>query len=202
MDFIAWSVLASVCFLGAITPGPSLAVVLKHTVVGSRSNGVIAGIAHGAGVALYALLAVLGLAVLVTQSPLIFNIIKVCAALFLLWLAYKALTSKSSFSDLAHQKSTISNQQSAKDGFLIAFLNPKLALFFIALFAPFIDVDAHWQQKMIMVLTVGLIDMAWYCFVAISMSQSSILLVLKKNIQLIEKISACVFIGIAISVLI
>ena len=50
---VAW-----ICILGAMTPGPSLAMVLKHTINGGRNNGIAVGISHGLGVALYAVLTV------------------------------------------------------------------------------------------------------------------------------------------------
>ncbi len=38
MTFISWLSVAGVCCLGAMSPGPSLAVVIQHTVRGGRSN--------------------------------------------------------------------------------------------------------------------------------------------------------------------
>ena len=58
----AWAALAMVFTLGAISPGPSLAVILSNTISGGRSQGVATGIGHGIGFGIYAFLAALGLA--------------------------------------------------------------------------------------------------------------------------------------------
>ena len=50
MDATAWISIASVCAAGAMSPGPSLAVVVKNTVNGGRLEGVLTGIGHGLGI--------------------------------------------------------------------------------------------------------------------------------------------------------
>ncbi len=201
MELTAWLSLASICILGAMTPGPSLAVVLKHTISGGRINGMIASIAHGLGVSLYAALTVLGMAVIIQETPWLFNIIKYAGVAFLLWLAFKALTAKSALADLQVQNSEASWQKSAYEGFNIAFLNPKLALFFLALFSQFIQVDASSQQKILMVATVGGIDTLWYCIIAVVLSQSSVLVKLRANTHIVDKITGVALIGVAMRVM-
>ena len=58
----AWVALATVFVLGAMSPGPSLAVVLRNTMVGGRRQGVMTGIGHGIGFGIYAFLAAAGIA--------------------------------------------------------------------------------------------------------------------------------------------
>ncbi len=202
MEITAWLSLASICILGAMTPGPSLAMVLKHTISGGRLNGIIASIAHGIGVALYALLTVLGMALIIKETPWLFNIIKYAGVAFLLWLAFKALTSKSTLANIHAEKVKVSWQQSAWEGFSVAFLNPKLALFFLALFSQFIHADASTQQKTIMVATVGGIDTLWYCLIALILSQSSVLTKLRANTHIIDKVTGIALIGVAMRVII
>jgi threonine/homoserine/homoserine lactone efflux protein len=202
MELTAWLSLALICILGAMTPGPSLAVVLKHTISGGRLNGMIVSISHGLGVALYAVLTVLGMAVIIKETPWLFNIIKYTGVAFLLWLAFKALTSKSVLADLNTKKSSVTWQQSAREGFSIAFLNPKLALFFLALFSQFINADASIQQKTLMVATVGGIDTLWYCLIALILSQSSILIKLRDNTHIVDKVTGVALIGVAMRVMI
>ena len=84
-----------------------------------------------------------------------------------------------------------------RDGFLIAFLNPKLAIFFLALFSQFVDADAGWQQKAIMTTTVGLIDMIWYVVIAYAMSRGPILDKLKANSHIVDKVTGSFLILLA-----
>ena len=62
MELGAWAALATVFALGAMSPGPSLAVVLRNTMAGGRSQGVATGLGHGLGFGLYAFTAALGIA--------------------------------------------------------------------------------------------------------------------------------------------
>lgn len=201
MELAAWLSLASICVLGAMTPGPSLMVVLKHTMSGGRLNGFVVSIAHGAGIALYAVLTILGMALIIKETPWLFNIIKYAGAVFLLWLAFKALTSNSSLSSLKQETSTVTLKQSAFEGFMIAFLNPKIAIFFIALFSQFIEAGAGFGQKIIMVTTVGGIDTLWYCLIALVLSKSSVLEKLRENVHIIDKITGIALIGVTARVL-
>ncbi|MDZ7809028.1 MAG: LysE family transporter [Arhodomonas sp.] len=73
MSLTAWFSLAAVCAVGAVSPGPSLAVVVRHSVRGSRTHGVAAALAHAVGIGVYALLTTLGLAAVVTADPLVWT---------------------------------------------------------------------------------------------------------------------------------
>jgi threonine/homoserine/homoserine lactone efflux protein len=80
-----------------MTPGSSLAMVLTYTISGSRKNGVYTSVFNSLGVVIYAVLTVLGMAVIITKTPWLFNLIRYTGVAFLLWLPFKALTSKSNF---------------------------------------------------------------------------------------------------------
>lgn len=197
MELAAWLSLATICIVGAMTPGPSLAVVLKHTVAGGRINGMVASIAHGLGVAMYATLTVVGLAIVIVQTPWLFDMIKYGGVALLLWMAYQALTAKSSIAKMSEQNTKVTILQSFWEGLMIAFLNPKLAIFFLALFSQFVDAQAGWQQSVIMVTTVGGIDTLWYCLIAAILSQSSMLNSLRNNAHIVEKVTGVALLAVA-----
>src|SRR5690554_5754777 len=78
--------LAAVCAMGAMSPGPSLALVLRHTLGGGRAPGVAAGLSHALGVGFYALLTVWGLGALIVRQPALFQVITWGGAAYLAWL--------------------------------------------------------------------------------------------------------------------
>jgi len=197
MEFTAWVSLTLVCIMGAMTPGPSLAVVLKHTVSGGRTNGVVASLAHGLGIALYATLTVVGLAIVIQETPWLFSLIKYAGVIMLLWLAFKALTSKPATTKLDQRGPSVTLKQSFLHGFMIAFLNPKLAIFFLALFGQFVDEQAGWQQSVIMVGTVVSVDTLWYCLLVIALSQSTLLEKLRDNAHIIDKVTGVGLLAVA-----
>lgn len=198
MEFHLWLSLVVICILGALSPGPSLALVIKNTLNGGASQGYATAISHGLGVALYAAITATGIGLLIVQSPLLFDAIKYSGAAFLLYLGIKALMSKKQNIEFANQSDAIDPSINGwRDGFLIAFLNPKLAIFFLALFSQFVDADAGWQQKAIMTTTVGLIDMIWYVVIAYAMSRGPILDKLKANSHIVDKVTGSFLILLA-----
>jgi threonine/homoserine/homoserine lactone efflux protein len=87
----AWLSLALLCLFGAMTPGPSLAVVLGSSLRGGHPAGLAAALAHGLAVGLYAVLTVAGLAALLTASLKLFALLQFAAAGYLVYLARSAL---------------------------------------------------------------------------------------------------------------
>ena len=72
-----------------MSPGPSLATVIRNTVVGSRYHGIATGVSHAFGIGVYALLSVTGLVLLIQEAPIIFRVLTWVGAVYLLWLGAK-----------------------------------------------------------------------------------------------------------------
>jgi threonine/homoserine/homoserine lactone efflux protein len=209
VEFHLWLSLALICALGALSPGPSLAVVVKNTLHGGATQGYATAVSHGLGVALYAAITAMGIGVLIVQSPVIFSFIQYAGAVFLLYLGIKALLSKKPVTLLAQANNDQllgkENKQQVngwRDSFLIAFLNPKLAIFFLALFSQFVDANAGLQQKLIMTATVGTIDTLWYLLVAFMFSRGPVLEKLKNNSHIIDKVTGSFLIILAARVVV
>ena len=203
MEMTSWLALAAICVMGAISPGPSLALIIRNTVQGGQGHGVATALGHGLGVGIYALITALGLSVLITQTPLLFDLIRYGGAAFLAWLGIKALLAKPSSGDSADETvHGARGRQGAFEGFMVAFLNPQLAIFFIALFSQFVHADTGWREGSIMMLTAGGIDALWYVLVALVLSRGPVLAWLKAKSFVIDKISGLVLLGLALKVVI
>ena len=190
--------------LGAMSPGPSLAVVLRYSISHSTKHGIVVALSHGFGVGVYALLSVLGLSSLVTGSPMIYQVLVYGGALYLFYMGYKALTANGgSFKvEQAKQQQSASLFVAARDGFAIAFLNPKLLVFFVALFSQFIDENSRsLTTGSIVVGTVFFIDTLWYVIVAALVHKTRERFALADKSAMIDKIAGLVFIGLSIRVL-
>ena len=203
MEMTSWLALAAICAMGAISPGPSLALIIRNTVQGGQGHGVATALGHGLGVGIYALITTLGLSVLITQTPLLFDLIRYGGAAFLAWLGIKALLAKPASGDSADETvHGARGRQGAFEGFMVAFLNPQLAIFFIALFSQFVHADTGWREGSIMMLTAGGIDALWYVLVALVLSRGPVLAWLKAKSFVIDKISGLVLLGLALKVVI
>lgn len=198
MELHLWLSLVVICILGALSPGPSLALVIKNTLSGGHSQGYATAISHGLGVALYAAITATGIGIIIIQSPILYAIIKYSGAAFLLYLGIKSLLSKKANLSLSEDQQLNKNKVNGwRDGFLVAFLNPKLAIFFLALFSQFVDANASWQQNAIMTATVGIIDGTWYCLVTYTISRGAIINTLRTNSHIVDKIAGSFLILLA-----
>ncbi len=165
MTLAAWLTLVAVCALGAASPGPSLAVVAGHAVAGSRAHGIACALAHALGVAVYALATVAGLAAVLAARPTIDAVIAGAGAGYLAWLGIGLLRTASS-PEAASVRHRAGWAGAARDGLAMALLNPKIALFFAAVFSQFVTPEGGWQHAAILCATATVVDGAWYSLVA------------------------------------
>ena len=199
MPLSLWLSLAAICAMGAMSPGPSLALVLRHTLGGGRLTGMIAAVCHALGVGLYALLTVWGLGALIAGFPLLFQLITWGGAAYLAWLGVKAL--RAGQTGALHPQAVVtSREQAAKEGILVALGNPKLILFFVALLSQFVTPDMGVLAKAIIVLTAMIIDGGWYVLVAVALSHSRVLPWLQQRVAWINRITGILLIALALRV--
>lgn len=140
--------------------------------------GLAAGLAHGLAVACYALLTVAGLAVVIARTPQIFMTLQLAGAGWLIYLGITALRNHSAMTGIMAQGTVspaMSAAQAAANGFMVAFLNPKLALFMLALFSQFVPAEPNWRGFALLVLTISVTDALWYCLVAVAFSRPALL---------------------------
>ncbi|CAM3344501.1 LysE family translocator [Halomonas lysinitropha] len=199
MPFSLWLSLAAVCAMGAMSPGPSLALVLRHTLGGGRLPGVAAALAHALGVGFYALLTVWGLGALIVRFPMLFQAITWGGAAYLAWLGIKALRAgRGGALDAAAM--VTSRRQAAREGMLVALGNPKLILFFIALLSQFVTPDMSLAAKALVVLTAMVIDGGWYVLVAVGLSHSRVLPWLQARAHWLNRITGVLLLALALRV--
>ena len=201
LPFHDWLLLASICALGAMTPGISLAVITRHTLHGGPRAGALAGITHALGIGIWAAATVTGMAVLFHRYPVLEQGFSLVGAAFLLWMAWKSWQAgRYPLSPPASDNRFNQLHGAAWDGFMVAFLNPKVALFFLALFSQFLSADMHSVGRTQMVLTSMLIDGGWYVLVALLLGRSRFLPWLREHHHWIERGTAVLLVIIACSV--
>ena len=148
--FPSWPLLAAFLIASlvlAVTPGPAVIYVVTRTLAQGRR----AGLSSVAGVALgnlgNAIGAAVGLAALFAISSLAFTVVKYAGAAYLVYLGIRALRTASG-SSVEAGFVTASHGSIFRDGFLVALLNPKTAIFFAAFLPQFMDPagSAIWQS--------------------------------------------------------
>ena len=154
--------------LGAMSPGPSLAVVLRNTMVGGRRQGVMTGIGHGIGFGIYAFLAAAGIATALTLHESTEAILKWGGIALLLWLGINFLKASKGdpYESPGDDEHGPMGRAGFAQGFAIALLNPKILAWMMALYTPFIEADISIDTLFGMGLLGMAIDGTWYVTVA------------------------------------
>ena len=196
MTLTTWVLLASACLAGAASPGPSIALLSKTVMDGGRRAGVVFGLAHGLGIFFYAFLVAFGLSVTLTFIPFLIDFLNLAGLVFLFWLAYIMFSSSFALSESGQQKFQISNTLFGNfgPGFLIVFLNPKIALFFLAIFTQFLGDASSFQEKAIMVSTATIVDTSWYIFLTFILALPKFRNFLQSRARRFEFVLGCFFI--------
>ena len=189
MEPSAWAALAIVFALGAMSPGPSLAVVLRNTMTGGRSQGIYTGIGHGIGFGIYAFLAALGIATALSANEHVEQVLRWGGVVILLWLGTTflrhAMAQRGGEQDQDDQHAP-SDRIGFIQGFSIALLNPKIMAWMLALYSPFIEADFPIETLIGMGLLGMSIDGAWYVTVATVLTTGGRAERLKSNAHLID----------------
>ncbi len=164
MNFYDWLLLTAACLFGAMSPGPSLLCVMQHAINDGRSAGIATAAAHAFGVLLWAIFTVFAMHSVTEFLPNLANAISLIGAAFLIYLGIKSCKVKTT----KQEEPNVSEFKfsAVRDGFSIAFLNPKLAIFFMAIFSQFLIFQPSGIEKIVMSGIAAVVDGLWYAGVA------------------------------------
>ncbi|MCS1351125.1 LysE family translocator [Mechercharimyces sp. CAU 1602] len=132
-----------VSILLTLSPGPDFLYVITQSISQNARAGFAIALGLCSGVIVHTTAAALGISVIVQQSELAFFILKVLGAAYLLYLAWKSVKEKPQISTLQSQQSTLTAGALYRRGFIMNVINPKVALFFLALFPQFIPTSVE-----------------------------------------------------------
>lgn len=132
-----------ISFVGAsvlltLAPGPDILYVMTQSITQDKKAGIFTALGLCSGVLIHTTAAAIGISAILYSSTAIFNGVKLIGASYLLYLAYKEFRSKSEESDILKGE-VLDYSKLYKKGVLMNVLNPKVALFFLALLPQFIN---------------------------------------------------------------
>ena len=190
-----WFQFASICIVGAMSPGPSMALIIRNSIKYGRVSGLLSSIGHAIGIGIYASISVVGLQIILINNIFVFNTIQFCGSIFLLILGILFLKNSGEKLSLEDDQK---NLNSFIQGFAISILNPKILIWFTAIFSQFIDVSSTSMTKFIMVFMASSIDGIWYIIVTIVVTGFGLKQFLENNTKTIQNISGIVLIFISL----
>ena len=200
MSLIIFAQVFSVCLLGAMSPGPSMALVINNAIFKGRHNGILTAIGHGIGIAVYAMFAVLGIGLVIKTNILIFNSLKVLSIIFLIYIGIKSILNRQ---QINLKKDNIKeNTVSFMQGFSISILNPKILIWFIAIYSQFMSADNNLIFNICLISIAGIIDACWYIILTMAVTTTSALGFFQKKMKFIQKIQGILFITLGLGLMV
>ena len=179
-----------------ITPGPPRVVIVSHTINYGLKNSVWTALGDISANICQGILAVFFVGTFLKDNPEALNFLKWAGILYIIYLAYDTYTAKirSIESKTTFIKSKLSFY---KDGFLVAGLSPKAIVFFTTIFISFIDFNGNYYiQFLILISTYVVLDFSTLMIYGLAAEKISNYL--KNKPKLLNTISACVLVFIAL----
>jgi threonine/homoserine/homoserine lactone efflux protein len=161
-----------VAVLLSVTPGAATALVVRSALRGGRREAFATTAGNSVGVLAWALLSALGVSALLAASQVAFEALKLAGAIVLIVLGVQALL-RARRGEEVEPAPPREHGAAFRDGLVTSLANPKLSVFFVALFPQFVPDGAPVLPLTVaMGLLVVAIDLVWYSLLALLVARA------------------------------
>ncbi|MCF6326031.1 MAG: LysE family transporter [Devosiaceae bacterium] len=163
--------------IGAISPGPDFAMVLRQSIAHGRSTAIVTSAGIASAILVHGTYTILGLGLIVAQSLIMFTILKFAGAAYLIWLGIAALRAPAPKEATNFNEANGAGQTWLKAfsiGFLTNLLNPKAVLFFVALFSVLVSADTAIIWQGVYIISMALMLLIWFVLVSLFFTEPRI----------------------------
>jgi threonine/homoserine/homoserine lactone efflux protein len=183
--------------LVTITPGPATAMVVRSALGGGWRAGVLTVAGNSIGVIVWALLSVLGVSALVAASEVAFLALKLAGAAVLIWLGVQSILHAGDPARIPER----TRAGAFRSGLVTSLANPKLAVFFVALFPQFVgEGGAVLPTALLMAALIVTFDVAWYTSLAVLVSRAKASFARSRLARRIERATGAVLVALGLRV--
>ncbi len=192
---------STIAIFMAVSPGADFVMVTRNSLFSSRSAGLFSALGVGLAIWIHVAYSIAGLAVIVSQSIVLFSIIKYVGAAYLVYIGWKTFRSKSLIDvDASESMPGLSNYAAFKIGFITNALNPKTTIFFLSLFTQVVKPETPFWLQLSYGAIISLAHLLWFSAVATFLTRPSLLNKFNQYKQIIEKLVGSVLIGFGLKV--
>lgn len=194
--------IATLATLGMISPGPDFFLVVKNAARYRRSLAMMTVFGVIMGVVTHMTYCVAGLAVVITATPWLFNLLKYAGAGYLIWIGIQALRthgdSKLDVTNVVRQQT--SYKSAFIQGYLCNLLNPKATLFFLSVFTQVLSIDSGMGEKLWYAFIIVILAVIWWPILVFLIQSAPVRRGLAKAQKVVDKVLGVVLIGLGIRV--
>ncbi|MBE0150834.1 LysE family translocator, partial [Serratia fonticola] len=191
---------AGIATLGMLSPGPDFFLVIKNAARYPRLAAMMTAFGVICGVATHMSYCVAGLAVVITTTPWLFNVLKYAGAVYLIWVGIQALLSrggsKMNVSSLPQQQ--VSLKSAFVQGYLCNLLNPKATLFFLAVFTQVLQINSGLGEKLWYAGIIFGLSAVWWPVLVFLIQSGPVRRGLEKTQKVVDKLLGGMLIALGI----
>lgn len=184
-----------------ISPGADFIMVTRNSIFHSRSAGLYSALGVGLAIWIHVTYSIAGLALIISNSIVLFSIIKYMGAAYLLYIGWKTFSSNTKLDiDKPVDEKTLSNWSALKIGFITNALNPKTTIFFLSIFTQVVDPATPISLQILYGAIISIAHLVWFSLVALFLSHPVLLKKFNKSKNIIEKIVGSLLIGFGLKI--
>lgn len=191
-----WEFLAVAVVL-TLTPGPATAMIVRVTARDGRRAALSATFGNGAGVLTWGMLSAVGVSSLIVASQIAYDVLRFAGACVLIVLGVRSLLHRRR-GELPPDSAATARRAGWRSGLVSGLANPKLAVFFIALFPQFLRHGAPvLPYALAMAATVVAVDLVWFSTLAFAVDRARTLV--RPRVQsIVERCTGAVLVGLGV----
>jgi len=181
-----------------LTPGPATALVVRNSLRGGPRAAWATTAGNSTGILAWALASVLGISALVAASEAAFATLKIVGAVVLVWLGVQAW--RRSRAGLPPEPADYARGANHyREGLITSFANPKLAVFFVALFPQFVpENESVLAATLTMAAIIVAMDLVYFTGLSVLVSRTRHAFVERGWTRRMERIAGTVFIALGL----
>lgn len=197
-----WIAVITITVLACISPGPDFAMVSRNALLLSRRAGVFTAVGIGFGVLVHVGYTLLGLGLVLQQTPWLFGALKLAGAAYLVYLGINMLRSKASVEPVAASLPALSDLAALRTGFFTNALNPKTSIFIVSLFMGVVQPDTALAVQVSYGLFIAGAHIVWFSLVALIFSAGRVRETLMAARHWIDRVFGGLLVGFGIFLLV
>ncbi|RUO44290.1 amino acid transporter [Aliidiomarina taiwanensis] len=185
----------------AISPGADFVMITRNSLFFGRKFGVYSSFGIAAAIWVHVAYSIAGLALVISNSIVLFSVIKYLGAAYLIYIGYKTFTSKDKLNlEGKKEQNSLTRMAAFRLGFVTNVLNPKTSLFFLSIFTQVVSPTTPLGVQAVYGLIICLAHLLWFSLVSVFFSHPHFVSAFNRYKHRIEKVIGSLLIGFGLKV--